>query len=797
MNVFRSIFTVVATFATFVMLIPPAKAQITTDSLINHSLSYVDYPPFVRQDEPPPMKPRLGIYMRDIPGDSIRKLTNGKDTIKGNRIWHVAPQWSADMAGLMLGDIVLRVDGKTLQDSVYGGDDVLNTRVSTRHAGDTLHFEIIRGSEIREVPVLLFTGTRTPAAYSDYPELGPIRKNSWMQTTLAEKGLTNFADTIAEQIASAADMDFCTVPFAGRPSPFRLNAVTYLEHYPMRVGALSRLIDQKEWDGVDAGVGLAGAIDSAAVQLGCYSKNITASPLPQTIEELNAYFAKTQSFLDRGYAPVSSHLDSLSYGLSELLNTDTNWEDPIDSIQDPTLQLAARTNAEKTLSGLLGDADKVHLADVVSAAHLLGALADTNWTRAFAMTAVRALKSSGKPPVRTVDGVDGIVLMEWDTPQGRCVIGGTGPNRYYGNFALIIDLGGDDVYNLPPCKPGKFRFVADLGGNDIYNGFIASGVGCVDVLVDCNGNDVYRGTRWTQGAGCLGVGILADFGGDDIYTSHWCSQGAAMLGIGLLYDHSGSDHYIADVYSQGFAYTKGFGMLLDRSGNDSYRAGWKYPDDRWPNRAHLAMSQGFGYGMRPWSTGIGTDGGIGLLSDKQGDDVYDAGIFSQGGSYWYSLGILHDWQGADRYSAGQYSQGSGIHLSFAALLDDSGDDSYDAYAWLEQGNAHDWSSGCLEDWAGNDTYRSSGAAQGCGFFVSFGYLLDSHGDDRYYCKMSDTTDSQGGGNFIPPRHSGSLGMLIDVGKGEDWYSDPRAKPGEAVLKSHEGILFDDGIPEKK
>jgi hypothetical protein len=238
-------------------------------------------------------------------------------------------------------------------------------------------------------------------------------------------------------------------------------------------------------------------------------------------------------------------------------------------------------------------------------------------------------------------------------------------------------------------------------------------------------------------------------------------------------------------------------MLLERAGNDSYRAGWKYPDDRWPNRAHLAMSQGFGYGMRPWSTGVGTSGGIGLLSDRQGDDVYDAGIFSQGGSYWYALGILHDWQGADRYSAGQYSQGSGIHLSFAALLDDAGDDSYDAYAWLEQGNAHDWSSGCLEDYSGNDTYRCSGASQGCGFFVSFAYLLDSHGDDRYYIKQTDTTNSQGGGNFIPPRHSGSLGMLIDLGHGDDWYSDPRIIPGQAVVKSQRGIAFDDGVPEKK
>jgi hypothetical protein len=750
--------------------------------------------------------------MNNFPADSVRLLTHGLDTIKGNRIWHVAPQGSADIGGLMIGDIILRANGQTLEDSVYGPDDVLNTRLSKMHAGDTLHIEFLRNGVVHNLPILLFTGHWSPMAYTEPAGLGPIRKNSWMQRTLAEKGLTGWADTIAEQISKNADQDYCTMPFTDRPNPFRLNAVTYLDHYPMRVGALSRLIDQSVWDSLAAGQGMGGAIDAAAFQLGCLPTELPHLTMPTTVPELNDYFAKAQSLLDRGYARVDDRsstvgrasspdrpsLDSLSHGLSELLNPDGNWEDVLDSVHDPVLQLKARTTAETRLAGLLGDADKVHLADVVSAARMLAALADTNWLRAFAMTVTRSMKVNGKAlPTTRVPGVDGVVIMEWDTPQGRCVIGGAGPNRYHGDFAFILDIGGDDVYDLPPCKPGTFRFVADLAGNDVYNGSVASGVGCVDVLVDCKGNDTYRGTSWTQGAGCLGVGILADFDGDDIYTSHWCSQGAAMLGIGLLYDHAGSDHYIADVYSQGFGYAKGFGMLLERTGNDSYRAGWKYPDDRWPKRAHLAMSQGFGYGMRPWSTGIGTDGGIGLLSDKYGDDVYDAGIFSQGGSYWYSLGILHDWQGADRYSAGQYSQGSGIHLSFGALLDDSGDDSYDAYAWLEQGNAHDWSSGCLEDFDGNDTYRSSGASQGCGFFVSFAYLLDSHGDDRYYIKQSDTTNSQGGGNFIPPRHSGSLGLLIDLGHGDDWYLDPRAKPGEAVVKSQKGILYDDGAPEKK
>jgi hypothetical protein len=771
-------------------------AQPSTDSLINHSLEMVDYPPYQPSGPPSPMLPRLGIYMRDIPADSVRKLTHGRDSIKGSPIWHVAPHWSADEAGLMLGDIVLRVDGRTLADSVYGPDDILNTRVREKKPGDVMTFQIIRNGAVREIPVKLLTGKRQHIDFTEPAGLGPIR-NSWLQKQIAEKGLKGWADTIAKQIANNADVDFCDKPFTNRPNPFRLNAITYLDHYPIRVGALSRLIDQSVWNGLADSLswvkGMIGAIDAAAVQLGV-PKPTTLPALPANVETLNQSFDEAQSFLDHAYAPIRSHLDSLSHGLSELLNTDTNWEDSVGAVTEPIRQLKLRDDAEKMLTAFLGDADKVKFADLISSARELASLADTSWLKMFSEQFTNL-----KPITEKIPGVEGTILMTWMTPQGRCVIGGKGANRYSGDFAFILDLGGNDIYDMPPCKPGHFRLVADMSGNDIYRGErgAGSGIGCVDILVDLAGNDVYQNTKWSQGAGCLGVGILADFGGDDIYTSHWCSQGAAFLGIGLLYDHSGSDHYQADVYSQGFGYTKGFGMLLDRAGNDSYRAGWKYPDDRWPNRAHVSMSQGFGFGMRPWSTGVGTDGGIGLLSDKQGDDVYDADYFSQGGSYWYALGILHDWQGADRYSAGQYSQGSGIHLSFGALLDDAGDDSYDGYAWLEQGNAHDWSSGCLEDFSGNDTYRSSGASQGCGFFVSFAYLLDSHGDDRYYCKQSDTSNTQGGGNFIQPRHSGSLGLLLDLGKGDDWYLDNRMKPGEAVLKSQKGIGFDDGMPEKK
>lgn len=768
--------------------------QPSTDSLIKHTLDIVDIPPFEWNGTPDAMKPRLGMYMNYVPSDSVSLMTHGVDTMRGNRIWHISPHWSADEAGLLEGDIILRVNGLSLRDSVYGPDDILNTRVSEMKAGEVLQVQFIRDGVTKTIPVPLTSATRTPMPYTNPPRLGDIHKDTWLQQTLAKTNLTEAARIIEKQMRIVADQDYCMVPFAKRPSPWRLNAVTYLHNHPLRVGAYSRMIDQDVWDGLDRGPGLCGALTAAAKYLDLKGYINQLPKLPETPGAMISFLAGVQTELDSAYAPVRSNLDSLAYHVSSLLDMNASWEDAIDSAKNPVAKREARMSAEQKLAAVLGDADKVDLFRVADGASRLAALADSTWLSAFAKKCLDS--AAGKTYSGKIDGVEGTVILAWDTPNGKYVIGGTGPNRYTGNFRMIIDLGGDDVYDLSPCPVGTCRFVADISGNDVYQGAASagSGVGCVDVLVDCAGNDSYRGSKWSQGSGCLGIGILADFGGDDVYSANWCSQGAAFLGIGMLADGAGSDNYVADVYSQGFAYAKGFGALLERAGNDSYRAGWKYEDSRYPNRAHVSMSQGFGFGMRPWSTGVGTDGGIGLLSDRQGDDVYNADYFSQGGSYWYALGILHDWQGADRYSAGQYSQGSGIHLSFGALLDDAGDDSYDAYAGLEQGNAHDWSGGCLEDFSGNDTYRGSGSSQGSALTVSFAYLLDSHGDDFYYARLSDTTLSQGGGNKTPVRKSGSLGLLLDMGHGDDHYIEQRVQPGVAVVKGNRGIIYDDGTP---
>jgi HEAT repeat protein len=212
--------------------------------------------------------------------------------------------------------------------------------------------------------------------------------------------------------------------------------------------------------------------------------------------------------------------------------------------------------------------------------------------------------------------------------------------------------------------------------------------------------------------------------------------------------------------AQGFGGTQGVGLLLDVGGNDSYFAGGKYPCGWLPGH-NFSLSQGFGYGMRPFA-----GGGIGILCDLKGDDHYVGDVYGQGASYWYSVGLLLDAEGNDTYEAHQYCQGAGIHLSSGAQIDWAGNDTYTA-SHICQGAAHDYAVGMLIDRAGNDKYKSDTTAQGSAINNSFAMLLDHGGDDTY--AGTDPKQSQAAGHDGDKREYGSIALLLDLA-GQDTYS---------------------------
>jgi len=369
------------------------------------------------------------------------------------------------------------------------------------------------------------------------------------------------------------------------------------------------------------------------------------------------------------------------------------------------------------------------------------------------------------------------------TNCGPIAVGGKSNDRYEGDFAIIIDFGGDDEYLLSAKTGNRFQIIIDLGGDDRYiaqsdHCFGAGFLGC-GILDDWEGDDTYMAKNYSLGCGIFGTGILIDRAGDDTYIGNIGCQAASSFGVGMLLDYSGRDSYCAALYSQGFGFIMGSSALVDYSGNDRYAVGWKYGDILRYEDHYISMSQGFGYGLRPYFSG-----GVGLLVDGAGNDLYNSDIFGQGASFWWALGGLIDYGGNDQYISYQYAQGNGTHFSLGALIDISGDDLYSSKG-VSQGCGHDLAFGLLLDCAGKDQYNAFDLSQAAGSGNGIGMLIDLKGDDAYMARVKGNTHGYGN----PRREYGSIGLLLDL-SGQDFYRGYGADDSYWVTQSKWGIGAD-------
>ena len=358
-------------------------------------------------------------------------------------------------------------------------------------------------------------------------------------------------------------------------------------------------------------------------------------------------------------------------------------------------------------------------------------------------------------------GVQGMVYdYSLDSPI-TWVIGDRGRNIYTGEtrYDVIIDAGGDDLYLCGADGIGVIgtpvALIADLGGNDSYisNLPVSQGSGFMGygALVDLEGNDTYTGSSMSQGSSVMGGALFADLDGDDLQTADVHSQGAATLGAAWFLDLQGNDVRRVSAYGQGFGGPAGYGSLVDGSGHDTYLAGFTYPHEPLLPRDHIAMSQGFGTGLRPFCAG-----GVGTLCDLgTGNDTYRAEVFGQGSAYFYSLGVLYDTGGQDTYSSAQYSQGAGIHLASGVLIDADGDDQYTSRRGPAQGAAHDLSTGFLMDMEGEDYYATDGG-QGLALTNSAAVFADLSGSDLFAIR------GLGQGESRWARGSAGSGLFLDM-----------------------------------
>ncbi|MCC7431137.1 HEAT repeat domain-containing protein [bacterium] len=376
-------------------------------------------------------------------------------------------------------------------------------------------------------------------------------------------------------------------------------------------------------------------------------------------------------------------------------------------------------------------------------------------------------------------------ILELETNFGKIAFGTKGNDVFKGNYFLILDCNGSDVYRLSSFGSKTNNFsntkIFDLSGNDFYetNTFnLACGFFGASFLVDENGDDTYKSASYSQGSGVFGFGILIDKNGNDIFSGDTFVQGAGFFGIGLLYDFSGTDTYKAELYAQGFGSTKGFGAVFDTKGNDFYLPGGKYVDVLRYEERYEFLGQGFGLGFRPLASG-----GIGILADSSGNDTYKTDIFGQGSAYWFALGGLADFSGNDTFSSHQYAQGSGVHFAFGTLIDCKGIDNYVTFG-VSQGCGHDFAFGGLLDLEGDDFYVCNDLSQGGGNANATSFFCDFQGKDGYLQKKTNTL-----GYSDQRRDFGMIGLFFDL-QGEDVYTKLIGKENSVWLHSTYGYGTD-------
>jgi hypothetical protein len=402
---------------------------------------------------------------------------------------------------------------------------------------------------------------------------------------------------------------------------------------------------------------------------------------------------------------------------------------------------------------------------------------------------VQAWKSAKSPfSIVQAQGADGMILAARETPFGPFILGGSGPNTYTGDFALIIDLGGDDRYL---CRAGgaaaKFGHalaaVLDFGGNDDYraNKAVDQGTGVLGIgaLVDLSGDDSYSGTTFCQGAAFCGAGLFFDGGGNNTLRAGIFGQSAAVCGVSVLTMGDGRNVFDLGEYGQACAFTFAAAALTGGRGNDVYRSGGLASDAPLRPEDYGTFSQGFAIGFRPRG-----GGGIAVLHDRGGNDFYNGEIYAQGVGYWYSLGALIDDAGNDVYNATQYAQGAGIHLAAGVLEDRGGDDRYGSRFGPGQGGAHDLAVALLYDHHGDDQYTMSGG-QGMAITNSAALFFDAAGNDNY----NTVEPGLGQGGVREARGFGNLGVFID-GEGRDVYSAAGRSDSALWFEGVYGVGYD-------
>ncbi|MCK4303878.1 MAG: PDZ domain-containing protein [Candidatus Eisenbacteria sp.] len=795
----------------------------------------------------------LGIYHESVSSlPEIEERVGGADVLMGAtcgiRVMAVFPASPADKGGLLEGDIIISIFGQPFDcpsDSVRA---IFKRALDEQQAGTPCPLRVIRNAVTREVMIndrparavrqrsfwrdpgglidslasgnsILAKATKQqevldlPIVLGLRPEARwpepPSNEEIYPAGRFPESGLKQLVWQLADAAGIREDTEDLLSRLARCHSgcdPYRLECMIYVHRDPFRIESVSRQITN---DLASAQWALE-LIASAHALL--VPDHVFAMPLGRRLQVPDIRAPRTAkanrsvggSFEETGRNPADRQalVQPLLDQITGIFAEARLWHRR--AFEEITEEEKAFLAAERwTLSDAFADEIYIHLDEdidrfmrnqriidiaqridygaLVEAAARLALLTDPEW----AMHAARMLHEV------YADTLDAEILLQYESPFGRFLIGGTSRHWYRDTgAAFILDLGGDDFYTGNNGGSSGWdvplAICIDMEGNDAYESTLrgCQGAGCLGIggLLDLEGHDQYIGNQWCQGTGYYGIGWVHDLSGNDTYRGRTFCQAVGLFGMGFLLDEAGDDRYEGDCHVQGVGLAKGIGALIDSSGDDEYYAKGLHPTGYGDAGIFDAWSQGCGMGFRTLASG-----GLGVLIDGAGRDRMEAGNFSQGGGYYYGYGILHALGSEnDTYIGSRYNQGFCAHQALGVFLEEGGDDFYTTRQAVAQGLAWDECVTLFVDQGGNDAYQGgTGFSQGASAHNSFCFFLDRRGKDTYDYSSGQ---ARAGGNSY---HGGtSFSLFIDEGGGRDQYNADRSTDNAIHYKGEHGFFMD-------
>ncbi len=751
-------------------------------------------------EEPSLVDPKFGRAFLGI-GYQNKDFTSGPDVHSAYLVTLVIRDSAAEQAGLQAGDLILSFDGKKVGDiKASERIRVFSKHVKNKKVGSRLALLILRTTMLitdLSEPAKIFTNENTLLQEIEKLPTGEdltvnIRRRSTRLEIVAILGQrrTISAETLDAELQGSKWVDHQSRPVAELAKRFyqkfgftekyedllaryrqnelwddgqRLSLFRYLHVNPLKTQAtIERLAEMISGENPPRRtrtkqlLNIAGEILDLSVSSGTGAPSDVfpmAGRMPSATARITGVLAAAMELRNAAFAALDEQeIDFLYQETPKLLER---------FAQSLYIDHSGKPEQRLLNTEIIEIGKRVKLEKLVAAAQLMHLLSDPDWLKTL------HAELPMTPSTKQVAGVRGPVLASFDSPAGKVVAGGYERNIYEGNFALIIDFGGDDYYrgkSAVTSREQSIAMVVDLAGNDEYHhteiASQGSGLLGIGMLYDHAGNDFYAAVRLAQGASFLGVGILHDRQGNDRFVSEDLSQGMAFWGVGMLLEGSGDDRYQSNLYAQGVGAVKGFGLLFDAYGADDYLATGRELSSYGTSGVFKGLSQGVGVGFRGYASG-----GVGMVLDSSGNDQFRAGNFSQGVGYFYGLGILvNAGNDDDLYVASRYGQGASAHSAIGVLMEEGGNDRYFGLQWALQGFAWDLGGAWLVDKKGNDFYNRTphihtlASTDHNGFAV----LVDYEGHDNYGGYPASVGDNsyQGGHSFA---------LFIDAGGGADIY----------------------------